>query len=160
MGRLRLRPMSPDEFGPWRNFATEEYAAETQRNMLISAEAAREKADGDFLRSLPDGLSTPGHWVNVAEDADSGERIGILWHGPGFRGDPGTAWLFDIWIEEEFRGKGLGRELMLLLEDEVRSLGKNRIELNVFGENERARSLYGSLGYSEMSRQLFKELQA
>ena len=159
MGRLRLRPMSPDEFGPWRTFAIEDYVAETQRNILISAEAARDKAEADFLVALPDGVGTPGHWLNVAEDADSGARVGILWFGPGFRRDPDTAFLFNIWLEEEWRGQGLGRELMLMLEDEVRALGKSRIELNVFGDNERARNLYSSLGYAEMSRQLFKELR-
>ena len=158
MSRLRLRPMSPDEFGPWRSFAIDEYTAEVQRNVLISAVAAREKSEGDFLVALPDGVSTPGHWLNVVEDADSGERMGILWFGPGHR-DAGTAFLFNIWLEEDARGQGLGRELMLLLEDEVRAIGKNRIELNVFGDNERARNLYSSLGYTEISRQLFKELR-
>jgi ribosomal protein S18 acetylase RimI-like enzyme len=157
--RLRLRPMSPDEFGPWRSFAIDEYAAETERNLLISTEAAREKAEGDFLVSLPDGLNTPEHWLNVVEDSQSGERMGILWHGPGFRRDPGTAFLFNIWLEEDARGQGLGKELMLMLEDEVRSIGKSRIELNVFGDNQRARNLYESLGYKEMSRLLFKDLQ-
>ena len=158
MGRLRLRPMSPDEFGPWRSFAIDDYAAETQRNVFISAGAARERAEREFQVTLPEGVGTPEHWLNVVEDADSGERVGFLWFGPGFRGDNRTAFLFSIWLEEEARGRGLGKELMLMLEDEVRAKGKDRIELNVFGDNERARNLYESLGYAEISRQLFKEL--
>ena len=38
---------------------------------------------------------------------------------------------------------------MALLEEEARRLGVPRIELNVFGGNEVARSLYRSLGYGE-----------
>jgi ribosomal protein S18 acetylase RimI-like enzyme len=150
--------MSPDEFGPWRAFALDEFTAELERNLQIPVESARRKAENDFVTALPGGLGTPGHWIDVVEDAENGERLGILWFGPGFRGEPGTLWLFDIWIEEHARGKGLGRELMQLLEDEARVLGKTRIELNVFGENARARGLYESLGYGEMSRQMYKEL--
>ena len=159
LDRLRLRPMSPDEFGPWRAFAMGDFAAELERNLRIPAEAAHQKAENDFITALPGGLATPGHWIDVVEDAESGERLGVLWFGPGFRGEPGTLWLFDIWLEEKARGKGLGRELMQLLEDEARVLGKTRIELNVFADNARARALYGSLGYGEMSRQLYKELE-
>jgi len=56
------------------------------------------------------------------------------------------------------RGRGFGRRLMELLEDRAAALGLRRIELNVFGHNEVARRLYEELGYVEMSRQLFKEL--
>ena len=57
------------------------------------------------------------------------------------------------------RGRGFGRRLMeLLREDRAAALGLRRIELNVFGHNEVARRLYEELGYVEMSRQLFKEL--
>jgi len=48
-----------------------------------------------------------------------------------------------------FRGGDVGRQAMLLLEDEARSRGLSRISLNVFGGNEIARSLYRSLGYAE-----------
>jgi ribosomal protein S18 acetylase RimI-like enzyme len=152
--------MSPDEFGPWRVFALDEFTAELELNLQIPSEDARRKAERDFTTELPGGLGTPGHWIDVVEDAENGERLGILWFGPGFRGEPGTLWLFDIWLEEQARGKGLGRELMQLLEDEARTLGKTRIELNVFANNVRARALYESLGYNEMSRQLYKELDA
>jgi hypothetical protein len=40
---------------------------------------------------------------------------------------------------------------MVALEDEARSLGLDRIRLNVFGQNDIARRLYLSLGYSELS---------
>ena len=38
---------------------------------------------------------------------------------------------------------------MLALVDEVRSRGLGRIALNVFGQNDVARSMYRSVGYSE-----------
>ncbi len=56
------------------------------------------------------------------------------------------------------RGHGLGRELLRLLEAEVRAAGMSRVELNVFGDNERARHLYETSGYTEMARQMAKDL--
>jgi ribosomal protein S18 acetylase RimI-like enzyme len=47
---------------------------------------------------------------------------------------------------------------MALLEDDVRSHGLGRIHLNVFGGNERARSLYRSLGYAELAVTMGKSL--
>jgi ribosomal protein S18 acetylase RimI-like enzyme len=48
--------------------------------------------------------------------------------------------------------------MMRRLEAEARAAGFTRIELNVFASNLRAQSLYGSLGFVEMTRQYFLEL--
>jgi RimJ/RimL family protein N-acetyltransferase len=66
-----------------------------------------------------------------------------------YREDGRGLWLMQVTIDPARRGQGLGREAMALLEDEARRLGAPRIELNVFGGNEAARSLYRSLGYRE-----------
>jgi ribosomal protein S18 acetylase RimI-like enzyme len=47
---------------------------------------------------------------------------------------------------------------MLLLEDEARAKGLDRIILNVYGNNEPARSLYQSLGYDERAVTMAKQL--
>ncbi|MNT97471.1 putative N-acetyltransferase YycN [compost metagenome] len=57
------------------------------------------------------------------------------------------AWIADIVVEEEYRGKGYGRRVMLLLEQEVKAMGLNKIGLHVFGFNESAIKLYQSMGY-------------
>jgi hypothetical protein len=53
---------------------------------------------------------------------------------------------------------GIGREAMLLFEDEVRSRGLGKATLMVFGGNEVARSLYRSLGYAERVVFMWKTL--
>jgi hypothetical protein len=45
-----------------------------------------------------------------------------------------------------------------LLEQEVRARGLPQMQLNVFGSNARARGLYRSLGFEELSVQMGKEL--
>jgi ribosomal protein S18 acetylase RimI-like enzyme len=72
--------------------------------------------------------------------------------------NPGQAWLFEIVLDEEVRGRGLGREALRLAEAEARSRGMERIALNVFGGNEVARSLYRGEGYAETSVRMAKRL--
>jgi hypothetical protein len=45
-----------------------------------------------------------------------------------------------------------------VIEVEVRAAGMRRIELNVFGDNVRAKRLSESLAYVEMARQMGKDL--
>lgn len=153
-----LRPMRPDEFEPWAEWANEKYAQDSARSHAIPVERARE-VEGDIAgRLLPDGLATESHRLLVAEDAQTGERVGYLWFAEKETEAGPVCWLYDIYVEEPVRGKGYGLALMERLEQEARSLGLSRIELNVDGFNERARKLYASLGYLEMARQLYKEL--
>ena len=65
-------------------------------------------------------------------------------------------WVYDIEIDPEHRGRGLGRDAMRLAEEEARRLGRQRIKLNVFARNAVARALYLSLGFEEMSIQMSK----
>lgn len=69
-----------------------------------------------------------------------------------------VGFLYDIEIEPRFRRCGLGRQAMLLVEEEARPRGFSEIRLNVFGRNEIARSLYRSLGYEEFAIAMRKPL--
>ena len=68
-------------------------------------------------------------------------------------------WIYDVEIDEQFRGRGLGREAMGLAEQEARARGLARVELNVFGGNEVARNLYRSLGYEESAVWMGKDVE-
>ena len=156
---VRLRPMREDEWDVWRTRAIQLYAEDLIRNEAMEVDRAQQQAAREFDELLGDGLHTPGSHVLIAEDPASGERVGHLWYGPRSRQpDPDVVWLYDIAVEPELRGRGYGRALLRLLEDEVRASGAARIELNVFGDNLPARHLYESAGYAEMSRQMAKDL--
>ena len=151
--------MRTDEWDTWRAASLAEYAEEMVRNKGMAPEEASERAERQTHDLLADGLATPGHHLFVVEDVASGERVGHLWFGPRTPdADPQVAWLYDISVEEVSRGRGIGRRIMELLEDEARSAGMKRIELNVFGDNEPAKRLYASTGFVEMARQMGKDL--
>jgi len=61
-------------------------------------------------------------------------------------------------IEVGLRGKGYGKQTMLLIEEKARELGLKSIGLHVFGVNTVARNLYEGLGYEISSLNMQKQL--
>jgi ribosomal protein S18 acetylase RimI-like enzyme len=155
-GQVVLRPMLPDEFVTYLDWAIDDYAAELERNGKATGEAAQVASRASYDSLLPDGLATLGHTLLVATDPNGGERVGVLWFGPS-TDDPAMAWIYDIMVDEEKRGRGWGRAIMRAFEGEARARGFARAGLNVYGDNHVARRLYESLGYVETARQLHKE---
>jgi ribosomal protein S18 acetylase RimI-like enzyme len=154
----RIRPLREDEYEAWRRLSRRRYAEDMIENGGFSPEDAREKSEKDFALTMPDGLSTPGQHLYAVETPD-GEVVGHVWLGERDTRDEGrVAFVYEIRIDEEQRGRGYGRGAMLLLEDEARALGLGRIELNVFGGNDVARGLYRSLGYEERAVMMGKKL--
>jgi GNAT superfamily N-acetyltransferase len=87
-----------------------------------------------------------------------GRRVGIVWLGPSLHDDATERYLFNIEIDEEHRGQGLGRAAMRAAEDWTRADGASQLALNVFGFNDRARSLYDSLGYVVAATSMYRTL--
>jgi GNAT superfamily N-acetyltransferase len=148
-----LRAMRADEWDAWRANAVVDYADDMVRNEAITREQAMAQSAEITDGLLTAGMDTPGHRFFIADELGSGRRVGHVWFGPRSRNpDPSVAWLYDVFVEEPNRGRGVGRALMRLVEVEVRAAGMRRIELNVFGDNAPAQRLYESLGYVEMAR--------
>jgi len=151
--------MREDEWDAWYAWGMTEYADDLVRNEGLTPEEALAQVAEEIDRLLTDRLATPGHHLFVAEDAETGRRVGHLWFGPRTRiPDPAVAWLYDIFVEESERGRGVGRAMMDRFEAEARAGGYRRVELNVFGDNPTAKHLYDSMGYVEMTRQMGKDL--
>jgi ribosomal protein S18 acetylase RimI-like enzyme len=90
----------------------------------------------------------------------AGERpVGWLWLAvPDPGGDPAMTWVNNVEVDEEFRGRGYGRQAMLLAEREAAARGMTSVGLNVHGQNTVARGLYDSLGYQVTTQQMKKVL--
>lgn len=157
MTSLSLRPMVEEEYAVYAARLTREYA-EAHRaagNWTAEDALARSKAELDAL--LPDGLATAHMELLHAVDAE-GTVVGVVWlclEQPA--GRPG-AYLFDLELVEEARGRGRGRELLALAEARVVERGLDSLTLNVFGDNAVARRLYDSAGYEVVTQQMRKRL--
>jgi RimJ/RimL family protein N-acetyltransferase len=68
--------------------------------------------------------------------------------------------LYDIYLDEAYRGQGYGTQTLALLEANMVEKNIDRIGLQVFAHNPRAHALYRKLGYQRTSMIMFKPLRA
>jgi ribosomal protein S18 acetylase RimI-like enzyme len=152
---VTFRAATHDEYLAYRGGAADDYAAQMVELGGLDPEIARAKADADLAEQLPvDGLLDT-HTLTVAEEF--GHRVGIVWIGPSRDKRPGP-WINDVAVDEQHRGRGFGRALMVEAERQVREAGGTHLGLNVFGGNTVAIALYTSLGYRVDAQQMSKQL--
>ena len=138
----------------WLDRARAAYVADLVASGIGEAAAARTAAEQQAA-AFPDGRPADGHVLfDVVVD---GDEVGYLWTGPRAADDDDHWWVWDIEIDEAWRGRGVGRAAMELAEDEARSRGCIEIGLSVIADNP-ARHLYESLGYREASVRMRKPL--
>ncbi len=144
---LDLAPMSDPEYAEYEVHLLTAYA---QEMLDAGAYADWDAALAASARSqdelLPEGLRTPGHHLWTARHGD--RRIGILW----IVVSSAAAFIYDLEVDEEHRGRGYGRATLDAGALAARRLGAQVLGLNVFGPNERARALYERAGYATTER--------
>jgi ribosomal protein S18 acetylase RimI-like enzyme len=151
---VSLAPANDADVADYLIDARQSYCANLVAAGVPSSVASR-TADETFSESFPGGHPVAGHHVFRLEHG--GEKAGVLWIGPQPT-EPRRWWVFDIVISSALRGQGLGRQAMLLAEDEARAQGAVELGLNVFGHNTVAVALYQSLGYEMTSMRMRKPL--
>ncbi|MFI6129308.1 GNAT family N-acetyltransferase [Micromonospora sp. NPDC051141] len=157
---VSVRAMTPEEFDRWQNELAVEYAREHVTAGNWTEAEALDRAREANAALLPDGLATPGMLLLIGVLPD-GSSIGRLWIGLTHpRGVAHCAFIYDIEVDADRRGQGLGRALLAAGERAARERGARALELNVFGANERAATLYRTSGYQVVTQQMRKDLLA
>jgi GNAT superfamily N-acetyltransferase len=150
--------MTEDEFAAYLPRLAREYAESHVEAGNWTPEEALARSEAELDELLPAGLAQPHTLVLTATD-EHDVAVGLAWitlvHP---RGLSDTAWLHDIEIFAEHRGRGLGRALLSAAEAEVAGRGVAGLGLNVFGGNDVARRLYESAGYVVTTQQMQKRL--
>jgi ribosomal protein S18 acetylase RimI-like enzyme len=158
---IRLRPLRDEEFPVFHELLAHEYARGLVDEAGMDRTAADEKAAADLASIFPKSASAePNHRIYFLEDAETGQTAGYLFwaeRGPP-RSQETRAYLYELLVDEAFRRKGLGRRAVELLEADVRDRGLPGIDLNVWGGNAAARSLYRQAGFTERAVFMSKEL--
>jgi ribosomal protein S18 acetylase RimI-like enzyme len=95
-------------------------------------------------------LARPGNALFIAETGE-GRRAGLLWFGENRNLVTGEieGWIYNITVAEEFRGQGIGAQLMRYAEEYARDEGYHTVGLMVAVHNDVARRLYQRLNYQE-----------
>jgi GNAT superfamily N-acetyltransferase len=156
MIEVRLEPMTEAQYAAYRSAGEADYAQSIADSGLLPEVEARQKAADDFAKLLPDGLRTVGHHLWNAYDGDT--AIGMLWIRIEEKSDGPHAFGFDFSVREEVRRHGYGRAIIVAAEKVCRELGVVSIELNVFGPNVAARTLYEQMGFEVTAVQMRKLL--
>jgi ribosomal protein S18 acetylase RimI-like enzyme len=151
---IRLRPLRADEFPEFLAALRTEYLRGLVEEAGVPPKEAEEKAAADHDSLFPEGAAEPQHHISLLENAQ-GDRVGHVFWSPR-RGD--RAYVYDLFVEERFRGQGVGKRALELVEADARSEGLRGIDLNVWGGNEAARALYRKAGFSERAVFMSKEL--
>lgn len=94
-------------------------------------------------------LAAPENVLFIADDAQNGEKMGLLWLGTRFNAITGEleAWIYNLTVLPQFQGCGVGKKLMEHAENYARDNGFCVIGLAVATHNERAQKLYARLNY-------------
>lgn len=85
--------------------------------------------------------------IYIAEEGD--QQLGFIFLEVGtdyYHPEP-HGHIADIIVSPDARGKGIGKMLMSKAEEWTKENGYSLLTLNVFNDNDKARSLYSSLGF-------------
>jgi mycothiol synthase len=122
------------------------FAASVADNFAVSPEQAEAEAVRQLEQVLPAGAATEGQLLFRAVD-DDGAEVGFLWLSLPGTFFPELAWLAEIEVAADRRGRGHGTQMIAAGEAELRERGIDRLGLHVFGHNTGAQRLYDRLGY-------------
>lgn len=152
----RARPLGAADYPAWSAHARAGYA-----DSLVGAGVPRAEAEAKAVRDhavlLPDGPDTADTALLLL--SHDGTDVGHLWvrlRNAALPHEP--AWVYDVEVAEEHRGRGHGRTLMLLAERVCAEAGERELKLNVFATNTPAVRLYESLGYAVTAHHFSKRL--
>jgi ribosomal protein S18 acetylase RimI-like enzyme len=157
MEEVELVPMNEHQFQKYLELAVHRYALENIKAGYRTKEEAEDRSRQDHLRLLHLGLVTPCNYLYVIKDMASGEEVGSLWLKVEEDGRP-TGFIYDIFLEEEHRGKGLGKATLRALERLAKEKGLRALYLHVFAHNPVAIHLYQSTGFVVKSVNMEKRM--
>eukprot|EP00123_Amoebidium_parasiticum_P014100 comp22329_c0_seq1/m.33193 comp22329_c0_seq1/g.33193 ORF comp22329_c0_seq1/g.33193 comp22329_c0_seq1/m.33193 type:complete len:160 (-) comp22329_c0_seq1:314-793(-) len=141
--------------GPLVRFATEADADDVVR--LVKALAVYEKFDPEkdvkLTREivLRDGFTEPKRFEVLIGEVD-GKAVGYLlffYTYSTFAGHTGI-YIEDVFVEEAYRGRGLGKKLITTAINIATERGCPRVDLQVLDWNQPSIDFYVSLGFEKM----------
>lgn len=114
-------------------------------------EAAAHKALTQLLNSDSFGRV----WLICVSDKPIGYVILTLGFSLEYQGR--DAFIDEIYIEEAYRGQGIGTKTFAFVEAQTRALGVQAIHLEVERHNQQARNFYGKIGFKDNDRLLLSK---
>lgn len=152
---IHLEPIPESDFTDYWNYSVKSWKKDMMKAGLLGADTTFEEADAQVRKFIPEGMKTPGHFFFYVYSDQ--EKVGKIWLELR-AGRANEAYIWDLFLEKDFRGKGYGKETMKRIEEFARQNGAPRISLNVFPFNDIARNLYRKSGYRDAAITMIKDL--
>lgn len=154
---VTLNKMTETEFNDFYNVLIRDYAQDNVKAGNWIEEESLEKSKKQVDNLIPDGIDTKGNYLfSIIE---KGSTIGVLWVNiKENKLNQKHAFIYDIRINEKFRGKGFGKQTLQSMEDWLKSLNVKDVGLHVFSENTVAIKLYEKFGFNFTSHNMLKGL--
>ncbi|UOQ42623.1 GNAT family N-acetyltransferase [Halobacillus salinarum] len=146
MMTITFVPMEETDFNSYLKISLGEYAYEHVKAGNWTEEEALQKAEEQFKELLPEGLETENHYFFSLYDHELG-NVGILWLNITEDNHGKKGFIFDIKIDEQHQGSGLGKGAMYTLDEYCLKEGIKQMRLHVFAHNQRAVALYEKMGF-------------
>ncbi|MFP7494549.1 GNAT family N-acetyltransferase [Terribacillus saccharophilus] len=144
-----FKEMNTEEVQRYIAFEIPNYAENVSAGMGIPREAALKDAEKQLHSLLTEDNRKKDHYIGHIFCEAKQENVGILWYN--IQRERDRAFIYHIYIKEEFRKQGYASAALTLLEEVVKQKGVNTIALNVFANNESAQHLYRRMGYATAS---------
>ncbi len=154
--KLKLQLLDRSAYDDFMATLQVRYARDRMESNLLSEDEAIQFTQTQWASFLPQGQSTEGHFFFDLIDESNGVRVGASWLfvDQTMR----SSFIFELYLEPDSRGKGLGKSALRALEDFAKTNGAKTLGLNVFATNERAKSLYDSFGFRDVSTDMIKSI--
>lgn len=141
---ISFTPIHEENFEKILEESLNHFIEDLQISEMISLNEANTKAQNQLNTVLPDGIDSMGHLFFDIID-ETRRVVGYFWLF--IKEEKKEAFVFDIMIHPDQRGKGYGKAAMILGEQIAREKGAQKIWLHVIAQNTIALALYRKLGY-------------
>ena len=141
---INLRDMTTSEYDDFSRYSLAFHADQVSAAESLTPEESEANRRAVIARGMPGTPATPGHFFLRILAGECREPVGSVW----FSVDTTRrrAFLWDIVVEPESRGRGYGREAIRQVEKRARALGCLRLALHTNPTNPACR-LYQRLGF-------------
>lgn len=153
---LALEPLGRSDFEGYRRYAIGHYAREKVESGQWPSSGALRRSEKEVGSLLPDGVDTSGHFIYSIQAGT--DDIGTVWIHIREENGRTLAWIYDLVISEDFRGKDYGSRALSTVETKAKELGAEEMGLHVFAHNKAAVGLYGKSDYEATSIVMAKQI--
>ena len=138
--------LTEENFNNYSTFLIKEQADDQIKALKCSKAESFALAENGLKQLLPYGIKTTNNFFYNVCDLNKDLIIGFIWYK--INENQNKLFLYQIYVFENFRRKGYGRQIIELLEIKAKELKVQKIEFHVFYHNSIAIDLYKKMNYN------------